>query len=370
MAGLVVRPLLRGDDDWRRATLVEGWGSTVVARRGELVDAAELDGFVAERDGERVGLLTWAQRGPEVEVVTIQSVVEGVGAGRAMLDAVVARAAAAGAGRVWLVTTNDNTGALAFYQRCGFGLVALHRDAVALARQLKPDIPLTGADGICLQHELELETRIERAIPTGPASPLQARWDTELAGAPAEASTVAFTDLVARHGEGHRRYHTIEHVVAVLDALGELGAGRAARLAGWYHDVVYDPTAPDNEARSAELARTVLPGLGVDEATVAETARLIELTREHRPAAGDAQGAMLIDADLSILGAEPARYDAYAAGVRAEYTHVPDELWRPGRAAVLATFLDRPRLFHTGAGRDRWEERARANLRRELAALS
>jgi predicted metal-dependent HD superfamily phosphohydrolase len=183
---------------------------------------------------------------------------------------------------------------------------------------------------------------------------LRARWDDDLAGAPPARSAAAFTDLVSRYGESHRRYHTVEHVAAVLralDDLGDLGAdgGRAVRLAGWYHDAVYDPTAPDNEARSAVLARTVLGGLGVDGPTVA--------------------GAVLVDADLAVLGADAAAYDRYAVAVRAEYGHVPDDRWRDGRAAVLASFLDRTWLFHTAAGRARWEERARANLRREHEAL-
>jgi RimJ/RimL family protein N-acetyltransferase len=68
----------------------------------------------------------------------------------------------AGVGRVWLITTNDNTAALRFYQRLGFDLVALHRDAVDAARSIKPSIPLVGNDGIPIRHELELELRLTR----------------------------------------------------------------------------------------------------------------------------------------------------------------------------------------------------------------
>jgi predicted metal-dependent HD superfamily phosphohydrolase len=199
---------------------------------------------------------------------------------------------------------------------------------------------------------------------------LRARWDADLPGAPAARSASAFADLVARHGEDHRRYHTIDHVAAVLDALDVLGGGRAARLAAWYHDAVYDPTAEDSEARSAVLAATVLPDLGVDDRTVTEVARLIELTKTHDPAPGDAEGAVLIDADLSVLGADDVVYDAYAAAVRAEYGHIADDLWRVGRAAVLRSFAERPALFHTPTARERWENRARVNLRRELFALA
>jgi predicted metal-dependent HD superfamily phosphohydrolase len=209
------------------------------------------------------------------------------------------------------------------------------------------------------------------ALTVASADDLRARWAADLPDAPAEASAAAFADLVARHGEAHRRYHTIGHVAAVLDALDLLGAGREARLAAWYHDAVYDPTATDNEARSARLAAAVLPGLGVDDRTVTEVARLVELTKTHDVTElHDTAGAALVDADLSILGADERTYDTYAAGVRAEYAHVPDDLWRAGRPAVLRTFAERPALFHTAAARARWEAPARANLARELAALA
>jgi predicted metal-dependent HD superfamily phosphohydrolase len=206
----------------------------------------------------------------------------------------------------------------------------------------------------------------------------RAEWDRLLAGSPPGGRAAAFTDLIARYGQPHRRYHTVAHLGSVLDALdaldavGEPGAGPAVRLAAWYHDAVYDPTAPpgDNESRSATLARETLAALAVDPAIVFEVVRLVELTGDHTVAPGDAAGAVLVDADLSILGAEPAAYDRYAAGVRAEYAHVAADGWRAGRAAVLRSFLGRPAIFQTAAGRERWEAAARANLARELAALT
>jgi predicted metal-dependent HD superfamily phosphohydrolase len=102
---------------------------------------------------------------------------------------------------------------------------------------------------------------------------------------------------------------------------------------------------------------------------VAEVVRLVRLTAHHRPAPGDRDGQVLSDADLAILAAGPERYAAYVAGVRAEYATVPDGDFRRGRAAVLRDLLAKPELFHTAVGRERWEERARTNVARELAAL-
>ncbi|MEU6427686.1 GNAT family N-acetyltransferase [Microbispora sp. NPDC046973] len=115
--------------------------------------------FVALLDGELAGVATYAITGRECELVTLDSVREGAGVGTALVDAMAGAAQAGGAVRLWLVTTNDNLRALRFYQRYGFDLVAVHRDAVARSRELKPSIPEIGLDGIPIHHELELELR-------------------------------------------------------------------------------------------------------------------------------------------------------------------------------------------------------------------
>ncbi|MBE1591006.1 GNAT family N-acetyltransferase [Nonomuraea angiospora] len=153
-----VRPIEPQDLANVTRVLTESWGgSTVVALgRGELVDAAAQPGFIAELDGELAGIITYGRRGDSVEIITIDAVMPGRGVGAALLDAVRAVAAEGGAARLWLITTNDNTRALRFYQRYGFDLVALHRNGVDRARDLKPGIPAE-ADGIPIRHELELE---------------------------------------------------------------------------------------------------------------------------------------------------------------------------------------------------------------------
>ncbi|MEV0617853.1 GNAT family N-acetyltransferase [Nonomuraea sp. NPDC050404] len=156
---VVVRPIGPQDLSVVTRVLTASWGgSTVVALgRGELVDAAKQPGFVAELEGEVAGVVTYAERDGSVEIITIDALVSGKGVGRALLDAVRAVAAELGAARLWLITTNDNTHALRFYQRYGFDLVALHRNAVDRVRaELKPTIPAE-SDGIPIRHELELE---------------------------------------------------------------------------------------------------------------------------------------------------------------------------------------------------------------------
>ena len=147
------------------------------------------------------------------------------------------------------------------------------------------------------------------------------------------------------------------------------------RLAAWFHDAVYDadPARPagQDEEDSARLAERMLaaPALTVPADVVAETARLVRLTAGHRPAPGDAAGAVLSDADFEVLGRGAQAYEAYVRAVRADFAHVAQEQWRTGRARVLEGLLAADPLYTTATGRERWEAAARENLARELAAL-
>ena len=107
--------------------------------------------------GENAGLATYRIEGEDCEIATLDSVSEGKGVGSALIEAVKDKACAAGCKRLWLVTTNDNTPALRFYQKRGFRLVAVHANALERSRRLKPQIPLIGQDGIPLRDEIELE---------------------------------------------------------------------------------------------------------------------------------------------------------------------------------------------------------------------
>ncbi len=161
---VLVRPLSdtigsKPDSDraWACALLTEHWGSMRMITRGVLYDLAALPGLVAWVGGERAGLLTYRLDGPDCEVMSLDSLISGVGVGAALLATIQAVAHAEGCRRVWLITTNDNTSALRFYQRRGFTLAALYRQSLDAARALKPEIPLTGLDGIPLRDEIELE---------------------------------------------------------------------------------------------------------------------------------------------------------------------------------------------------------------------
>jgi predicted metal-dependent HD superfamily phosphohydrolase len=180
--------------------------------------------------------------------------------------------------------------------------------------------------------------------------------------------------LLTAYAEPTRGYHDLRHLQEVLDRVDELrdelGSPDdldAVLLAAWFHDAVYAGAA-DDEERSAKLAERELAG-AVDDDTVAEVARLVRLTRRHRPEAEDRSGQVLSDADLAILAADDERYAEYTSGVRHEYPQVDDATFRAGRAAVLEELLAKSTLFHTRHGRKHWEEPARHNVRREIEQL-
>jgi len=181
--------------------------------------------------------------------------------------------------------------------------------------------------------------------------------------------------LVAAYRAPDRRYHNLQHLDEMFRVVGRL-AGitddlRSVQLAIWFHDAVYDSRAKDNESRSADLAVQLLGPIGAGRAELEKQIRLILATRHgvDSPPAADREATLLVDADLAILGAATDRYREYAAAIREEYAWVPDAEYATGRTAVLEHFLSRPRLFTSEALHAECDDRARMNLRHELASL-
>lgn len=192
----------------------------------------------------------------------------------------------------------------------------------------------------------------------------------ELGGESSAAETIG-AELIERHREPQRHYHTVEHIEAVLQHLQTLDAATpVTMLAALFHDAIYDPTAADNEERSAVLAIDQLARLGIDHAIIDDVAAIIRATAGHQlpqnPVAGMAE---FLDADLSILGADAETYQRYAGHIREEYRHMSDDDYRAGRAQVLEHFAERDDLYFTAPGLALWDEAARRNLRAELSKL-
>jgi predicted metal-dependent HD superfamily phosphohydrolase len=188
-----------------------------------------------------------------------------------------------------------------------------------------------------------------------------------------DAGRAVFDDLYTRYSAADRRYHDIHHIencLQLFDTVRALAAQPdAIELAIWFHDAIYDSHKSDNEASSASLADSALMQLGVPRATRQSVCDLILATQHNAPPA-DPDAALLVDIDLSILGQPAPIFDAYEAGIRFEYAWVTDSAFRAGRAKVLQSFLDRPRIYTTDYFSAAFESAARQNLNRSLAILS
>ena len=150
---MIIRTPSDDDSSWMRALLQARWGGTVVIAHGEAIDAMALPALVA---GEREGLATYRVQADEAELVTLDAVEPGRGIGTQLIGALTERLRQRGVRRLWVTTTNDNLGALAFYQKRGFRLQRLRPDAMEKTRRIKPIIPLVAENGIPVRDELDL----------------------------------------------------------------------------------------------------------------------------------------------------------------------------------------------------------------------
>lgn len=195
-----------------------------------------------------------------------------------------------------------------------------------------------------------------------------ARW-CSAAGAPQPLQLAVWEALASHYGESHRHYHNLAHIGASLSLLDEVLSGEAAFAiegAIWFHDVIYDPLAKYNEVASAALFSDLL-GEVLDIALLEQIERLILATDFRTGPDGSADESVMVDIDLAILGAPRPDYDTYRKAIRREYSSVPDEAFRAGRAKVLRHFLERL-IYLTPAFAGR-EAPARENLAWELALL-
>ncbi len=176
-----------------------------------------------------------------------------------------------------------------------------------------------------------------------------------------------YREVVEVWSEPHRAYHDtahLEHCLRQFDAHRDVAESAGeVELALWFHDAIYRPTASDNEEQSARWARSAIIDAGLPDALADRVAVLIMDTR-HDAAPEGADGRLIVDVDLSILGSPPEEYDRYEAAVRREYRWVPGFVFRKKRIGILESFLERDAIFLTEPFFELYESRARSNLRR------
>ncbi|MBK1987139.1 hypothetical protein A0J48_006235 [Sphaerospermopsis aphanizomenoides BCCUSP55] len=181
----------------------------------------------------------------------------------------------------------------------------------------------------------------------------------------------AFDDLVLAYSSCDRYYHTLQHIYSVLNTIDILKIYLqdlpSVQLAAWFHDVVHNTQAQDNEEKSAEYAAEMLPKLAIPANQMTKVKNLILCTKKHQ--ADNIDGQVLLDADLAILGAAPIDYQVYAKAIRQEYAWVEESEYITGRRKVLEQFLQRQSIYSTPLMLESFEELARLNLQAELKTL-
>jgi predicted metal-dependent HD superfamily phosphohydrolase len=188
-------------------------------------------------------------------------------------------------------------------------------------------------------------------------------------------------ELIERWSGAGRHFHNLRHLAAVLHRVDELAhethQADLVRLAAWYHGAVFDADRKvayatrggEQTMLSAELARTQLVGLGVPVAAADRVGELVDTLARHKALPGDFDSAVLNDADLGMLAAEPQRYKEYVAAIRAEYAHIPLPDYLDARSKVVTKLLGRSQIYVSPLGAT-WEEPARQNLDAELHRLA
>lgn len=188
---------------------------------------------------------------------------------------------------------------------------------------------------------------------------------------PLELPAPLAQELAAAYGEPHRAYHNATHIAELLGWFDRVSDDLGWRqpkeiyVAMVFHDAIYEPGAKDNESRSAQWARAAELDVEAD-----RVVSLIELTAWHGSVSSvDAEAALFLDADMAILGAPPAQFDAYNAAIAREYSFLPPEEYREGRRGFLSVLAKRPRIYLSDYFHAMLDAQARENLARAIAAL-
>ncbi|MGV8025945.1 MAG: GNAT family N-acetyltransferase [Anaerolineaceae bacterium] len=161
MSAINIREKSPHDIAWIHTLMLESWGSNAVVLQGRLYHPAELPAFIAEQNGERMGLVTYIFENGTCEIISLNSLQPGLGIGTLLMDAVKQIALKNGCTEMKLFTTNDNITALRFYQKFGFYLEALIKNGVASDRDIKPEIPLKADNSIPIRDYLLLKMRLK-----------------------------------------------------------------------------------------------------------------------------------------------------------------------------------------------------------------
>ena len=189
-----------------------------------------------------------------------------------------------------------------------------------------------------------------------------------------ELISTYWDEIKTHYNSKSRHYHNLSHIYNMLLQIEVLESSiinyDLCRFTIWYHDIIYKSTKKNNELKSAEFAKNRLKPLDLDEKSIEIVQKLIKSTQKHELVLRENDdNAYVLDLDLSILGSNWDTYKKYTDNIRKEYAIYPDFMYRPGRKKVLSHFLNRDTLYFTDYFRNKYENQARENLKREIELL-
>jgi len=201
---------------------------------------------------------------------------------------------------------------------------------------------------------------------------MQRRWFALMQALEFAPNESTHNDLIAAYGQRHRKYHNIDHLIAVLDTLQSISDqakdANAIALALWFHDAVYKIFSKTNELDSAVLARKFV-NANSGNLALADCVYSHIMATEHNSVPADTDAQLLVDIDLAILGRDAVVYDQFEANIRKEYRYVPWPVYRKNRIAILQGFLNRTQIYSHKHFVENFEQGARANLARAIQQL-
>lgn len=155
-----IREIEAKDKDWLKSLLKAQFGSERIVLRGKVVNAFDFPGFIAELDFKNVGVVLYEILSKNLEIITLVSIRPKQGVGTALIEKLKTEAVKLNKKIIKVITTNDNTQALRFYQKRGFDIIKFYPNSLAKLRVLKPELPESGNDGIPIRDEIELQTAL------------------------------------------------------------------------------------------------------------------------------------------------------------------------------------------------------------------
>ncbi|MBE9041957.1 N-methyl-D-aspartate receptor NMDAR2C subunit [Oscillatoriales cyanobacterium LEGE 11467] len=187
-----------------------------------------------------------------------------------------------------------------------------------------------------------------------------------------------YVRLISAYSQSHRSYHTLKHLSECLEKLDwaiseyqvlSVYNSKLVEVALWYHDAVYQPQQNQNEQNSANWAIEFFSKSGLPPEKC-QLIRSLILATCHRQTPVDEMHRLIVDIDLSILGAKIERFQEYESQIRQEYYWVARSIYTQKRKELLSFFLSKTQIYLTQLFYENFENRAQENISRLIEDLN